>query len=150
LSPGCDAISVIDTTTGQLLREIPTGEQARERALYLTRQEMVGNSFFFRIWDDEDAQSLGVLLNAEEKSELPRGIDYLVEANGVRFGVNDAGTRLFKLDAENRISKRYRIERPDMRHEQSNDGEDGLIVYQFLASPDGKSLMVVLGFPHDC
>jgi hypothetical protein len=149
LSPGCDAISVIDTSTGQLLREIPTGEEARERALYLTRQEMVGNSFFFRVWDDEDAQSLGVLVNAEERSELPRGIDYLVEAGGVRFGVNDAGTRLLKLDAENRISKKYRIERPDMRHDR-NDEEDGLIVYQFLASPDGKSLMVVLGFPHGC
>ncbi len=149
LSPGCEVISVIDTSTGHLLREIPTGEEARERALYLRRQEMVGNSFFFRIWDDEDAQSRGVLLDAGKRSELPRGIDYLVAAGGVRFGVNDAGTRLFKLDAENRISQKYRIERPDVRQGQ-NDEEDGLIVYQFLASPDGKSLMVVLGFPHGC
>lgn len=148
LGPNCEAISVIDTRTGQRLREIPN-DGVKERSLYLSRQELVGNSFFFRVWDEEAAESRGVLLDdGGTTSETPRGIDYMVEANGVRMGVNDTGTHLFTLDAENRISEKRRIERPDVRPDQQDEG--GLIVHRLVASPDGKRLIVVLGFEHGC
>jgi hypothetical protein len=148
LGPNCEAITVIDTRTGQKLREIPN-DGVKERSLYLSRQELVGSSFFFSIWDDEAKESRGVLLDGKGKTrETPRGIDFIVEANGVRMGVNEAGTHLFKLDAENRISEKYRIERSDKQHEQ--DDTIGLIVHQLAASPDGKRLILVLGFEPGC
>lgn len=149
LFPSREVISVIDTSTGQLLREIPVGP-LKERAQYLSQHDLVGNSLFFRVWEGEGEEEVShsVWLDAGKTSKAQRGIDYAVEADGVRLAVNDSGTRLFKLDSDNRIREKYWIDRPDVRLGQGN--AQSLGVHKFIASPDGKRIILILGTIHGC
>lgn len=148
LFPSLEALSVIETRTGNLLRQIPLAA-LKDRAQPLTRQELIGDSMLFHTWEEDAAESRHMWLDGAGKtSKAEQGIDYAVEADGVRLAVNDSGTRLFKLDADNRISASYRIERPDA---QFNEGtSDAFSVFNLYASPDGKRLIVVLGVESGC
>ncbi|HEY0385518.1 MAG TPA: hypothetical protein VGC64_05880 [Pyrinomonadaceae bacterium] len=149
LFPSRNVISVIDTHTGRQLREIPFASSLKEQAQYLTQDDLVVNSLFlFHFWDEEGGKSQHLWLDAGKTSSAERGIVYAVEAGGERFSVNGSGTRLFKLDANNHISRRYWIDRPDLRFDP-NDAEM-FTVFNLLASPDGKYLIVVLGMPSGC
>lgn len=147
LFPSREVISVIDTSTGQVLREIPTGT-LKEHAQSLSQQELVGGSLLLRIWGDETNAPYSVWLNAGKTSKAQPGIDYAVEAGGVRLAVNESGTRLFKLDADNRIREKLKIDRPDVRFDQGNAVALG--VYKLFASPDGKHIIMIIGTIHGC
>jgi hypothetical protein len=149
LIPSREVINVIDTSTGQLLREISTGA-LKERAQYLSQQELVGDSLLFRVWegDGDEEVSHSVWLDGGKANKAQSGIDYAVEADGVRLAVNDSGTRLFKLDSDNRIREKYWIDRPDVRLDQGN--AEALGVYKFIASPDGKRIILIVGTIHSC
>jgi hypothetical protein len=147
LFPSRSVISVIETHTGHLLREIPTGT-LKDSAQYLSRRELVGTSLLFRRWGEDETKLQSVWLDGGKTSKAQAGIDNAVEANGVRLAVNDSATRLFKLDAEHRIREKYRIDRPDVRFDQSNAESFG--VYNLFASPDGKRLIVIIGMMDGC
>jgi hypothetical protein len=72
----------------------------------------------------------------------------VVEAAGKRFAVNQDGTRLYKLDTNNRIQKRFVIERPERLKDADNG--NGLSVFGLSASPDGKHLILFVGMEHGC
>jgi hypothetical protein len=147
LFPSREVISVIETNTGRLLGEIPTGALKGE-AQYPTQDELVGDSWLFRIWADDAHESYSVWLDGGKTSRAARGIDYAVEAVGARWAVNHSGTRLFKLDEHNRISEKHWIDRPDVRLQPGN--AEGLGVYNLFASPDGKRLILILGTIDAC
>ena len=77
-----------------------------------------------------------------------RGVDYAVEADGARYALNDDATLLFKLDADNRVRERIRIERPEAKYNETITKE--LTVIRFVASPDGKYLIIFLGVVDGC
>jgi hypothetical protein len=147
LFPSREVISVIETNTGRPLREIPTGT-VKEQAMYPTQEQLVGDSWLFRVWGNEGSESHSVWLDGGKTNRAQRGIDYAVEANGVRWAINDSGTRLFKLDADKRIGEKHWIDRPDVRLDPGNAASIG--VYNFFASPDGKHLILILGTIHMC
>lgn len=147
LCPGREVISVIDTSTGELLREIPTSA-FKHYAPALSQQELVGDSLLFRVWEENTDVSHSIWLDEGKASKAQTGIDYAVEANGVRLAVNDSGTRLFKLDSDNLVREKYWIDRPDVRLDQGNAQSFG--VNKFFASPDGKRIILILGTIHSC
>lgn len=147
LFPNREVISVIETSTGGLLREIPIGT-LKDYAQSLSQEDVVGNSLLFHVWGEETEAPHSVWLDGGKASKAQPGIDYAVEADGVRLAVNFSGTRLFKLDADNHIREKYWIDRPDARLDPSN--AESLGVYQLFASPDGKRIILIIGTIHTC
>lgn len=143
-------ISVIDTRTGQLLREIP--ESATQSWSYFWRDSIVGDSLLLRVWDEGEEESheapTRYWLSNGRRTLAEKGVDYAVEAGGKRYAVNDEGTLLFRLNDKNRIQKSFRISRP----ERGEDAEMGnsLNVFGLSASPDGKYLIMFVGMSHGC
>lgn len=142
LFPSKEVISVIETNTGRVLREFPAGTM-KEQAQSLKQHDLVGDSLLFRIWGDDSHETHSVWLDGGKTSKAQRGIDYAVEANGVRWAVNNSGTRLFKLGEANRIGEKLWIDRPDVRLNPGN--AESLGVYHLFASPDGKHLILIIG-----
>lgn len=147
LFPSREVISVIETSTGQLLREIPTGA-LKEQSQYLSQQQLVGDSLLFRVWGGDEDVSHSVWLDKGKVNKAQSGIDYAVEADGVRMAVNDSGTLLFKLDSDNSILEKFRIDRPEVRLDESNAAALG--VYRLISSPDGKRIILIVGTVHGC
>ena len=77
-----------------------------------------------------------------------RGVDYVTEAEGKRYAVNEDGTRLFKLDSKNHIEERITIARPELY--KGATSIDGLSVFGFHASRDGKRLIMLVGIHSGC
>jgi DNA-binding beta-propeller fold protein YncE len=148
LSLDSDTIKVIDTRTGQRLREFPTISGA---TTYFEQQNVVGDSLLMHTWNATDAHApppvlwLGLDAMVAAQGE----ITYAVEAGYSRFAVNNDGTRLFKLDADNRIIERLPIERPDIRRSKSSQWPF-IIMRGLTASPDGKRLVMFVGKEHGC
>jgi hypothetical protein len=141
LFPSRDVISVIDTRTNRLLRELPTGS-LHEQARYLTQSELVGDALLLRVWDATGDNSQNYWLTHGKTIKAQRGIDLALEAGGVRLAVNDSGTQLYHLDSDHRIHQKYAIDRPDVRLDPGNAEAFG--VSQLFASPDGKHLILII------
>jgi hypothetical protein len=150
LSEKSDSVSVIDTRTGQRVRELPTPGGGW---FHLFRQNLVGESLLLTTWDYESAGApapRSFWADGREVIEAGRGILFAVEAAGRRYAVNAEGTRFFQLGAEdNGIAASFRIPRPELLRGGKTDAED-LEVYGLSASPDGKRLIVFVGFVHGC
>lgn len=150
LTRDASAISVIDTRNGQFLREIqasPLLEQA-----YFGPQSLLGDSLLLRVWNEEGdgiySTSHMYWAGANGIVAAERGVDYVAEAEGKRYAVNNDGTRLFKLDSKNHIEERIRIARPELH--KGATSTDGLGVFGFHASRDGKRLIMFIGIHSGC
>lgn len=147
LSDISGAISVIDTRTGQFIRQLPdsaTGEWS-----YFGRDSLVGDSLLLRVWEggEDDSRSQLYWVGASGRVAAESGIDFAVEAGGKRYAINENGTLLFKLDAYNRIQQRIKIARPEL---QKGMPDNGLSVFGVSASPDGKRIIIIIGMEHGC
>ena len=144
------AILVFDTRTGQLLQEF-TGSNT-QGWFYFSQGSVVGDSLLLRVWDESEDEMeeapKKIWLSSGKRTPAEAGVDYAVEANGKRYAINEEGTLLFRLNDNNRIQKRFRINRPEQR-EDALVGND-LTVFNFTASPDGKHLILFVGIAHGC
>ena len=145
-----DPIKVIDTRTGQTRRELPASSSVYTD---LDQQSVVGDSLLLHTLNERHSstqQPALVWLNDAGAVPAQRGISYAVEAVDSRFAINDEGTRMFKLDADNRILERLPIERPDIRHPQNKSHWPQIITRGLTASPDGKHLIVLVEMELGC
>ena len=146
-----DPITIIDTRTGQTLRDLPASSSGYSVP---DQQSVVGDSLLLQTWDKAHSHThRPALVWLSEAGAVPaqRGISYAAEAVDSRFAINDEGTRLFKLDADNRILERLPIERPDIRHSQKKSSHGPQIMTLGLtASPDGKHLIVLVEMELGC
>ena len=149
LTLDADPIKVIDTRTGQTLRELPASSSAYTG---LDQQSIVGDSLLLHKLNETPSPTSQPLvwLNDAGAISAQRGIYYAVEAGDSRFAINDEGTRLFKLDPENRILDRLPIERPDRRHPQNKSHWPQIITRGLAASPDGKRLIMFVEIELGC
>jgi hypothetical protein len=146
-NPG--VISVIDTRSGQFLRAL---HAAAALDSYFGPENLLGDSLLLSVWrENEDEMhytphmfwaGTGGLIAAAS------GINYVAEGGGKRYAVNDAGTRLLRLDSENHVRERMTIARPEL-HKGATAGYD-LSVFSLRASPDGKRLIMFLGIRSGC
>ena len=149
---GAEGVRVVDTRTGLRVRDIKPREEENFRG-YLSQDSVVGDSLLIRYWEEtegeEGGESRALWLRADgETAPAEKGIDNVVEAAGTRYAVNNAGTRLFKLDDEGRITERHRIARPESKH-AAKAGEE-FTVMGLYASPDGKHVVIFFGIPDGC
>jgi hypothetical protein len=70
------------------------------------------------------------------------------EAAGARYALNDAGTRLFKLDGDGRIAERIKLARPESKHRPK--ATEDFTVMGLHTSPDGKHIVIFFGIPDGC
>jgi DNA-binding beta-propeller fold protein YncE len=147
LSENTGTISVINTRTGQLVREIPDSATGS-----WSHFSLVGDSLLLRVWEgNEDEMHSGphlYWLGKSKRVAAEGGITDAVEAGGKRYAVNANGTLLFKLDASNHIQERLMITRPDLP-KGATEGND-LSVFGLSASPDGKRIIMFIGMEHGC
>jgi WD40 repeat protein len=148
LSETTGAISVIDTRTGQIVRELQ-GSSTQGWSPF-SQNDLVGDSLLLRVWEGEEehARQRTFWVSNSGSVEAAAEIAYAVEAGGRRYAVNEKGTRLFKLDDDNSIRQKLTIARPERRKEATMG--NGLVVFSLSASPDGKHLIMILGFEHGC
>jgi hypothetical protein len=149
--PESDSVSVIDTWTGETLREFST-KIARKNPIYFNQGDLVGDTLFVKYWveTDDDMQSRGhaAWLGTNGNVAADPEIDRVVEAGGAVFAVNANGTRLFRLDEKHHIQDRLPIERPEMGSRK--ELQDELTTYGLAASPDGKHIIVFVGIYQGC
>jgi hypothetical protein len=149
LSENTGAISVIDTRTGQVVRVLP--DSSTQGWSYYSRGDLIGDSLLLRVYeggeDDMHASPRRFWVGNYGRVEAEGDIANVVEAGGKRYAVNENGTRLFKLDASNRIRQKFTIARPEL-----HTGGDGssLTVFGLSASPDGKRIIMLLGMESGC
>lgn len=144
-----DTIKVIDTRTGQSTGEFPAIPTTHRDS---DQQSVVGDSLLVHTWDASHSptSSPAMWLSHAGAVSAQRGISYAVEAGDSRFAINEEGTRLFRLDPDNRILDTFPIERPDRRHQQKNSHWPSIITRGLTASPDGKRLIVFVEIEHGC
>lgn len=143
-------ISVLDTRNGQLLSLLPGSATAGWS--YFGRDSILGDSVLLKVWNENgdemhDAPTRYWISNGK-RMLAQSGIDYVVEAGGNRYAVNEEGTQLLKLNDNNRIQQRFIISRPDRRADATMGNE--LTVFGISASPDGKRLIVFMGMASGC
>jgi hypothetical protein len=144
-------LSLIDTRSGQSVGEVKIG--TTDAGWYPDQNMVVGDALFFRVWDAQEAQehsvAKGIWVNEKGvRTPAEEGIAYAVEAGGARFGLDENGTQLFKLDEKNGIRERHQIPRPEL--DGQPEGIDSLGIYNILSSPDGKRLIIVMGQMDGC
>jgi hypothetical protein len=144
-------IPVIDTRTGHMVRELQS-RSTRGDSTHFSQGDLIGDSVLLRVWpaETDEMHERGQRFWVSEGRRLlaQPGIDYAVEAGGKRYAVNEDGTLLFKLDGNNRVQKRFIINRPERRN--GADNGNGLSVFGLSASPDGKHLILFVGMEHGC
>ena len=149
--PDSDSVAVLDTLTGQQLREY-SKKFASGGWLYYTQGSVVGDSLFVKYSNEGDDEihdrPHAAWLSATGHVAADPEIESVIEAGGSGFAVNAEGTSLFRLDQEHHISERLPIERPDLW--QNQDAMYGLIVHGLSASPDGKHIVVFIGVYDGC
>ena len=149
-SDSTGAISVIETRTGQFLRELP--DSATQSWSYFWQDSIVGDSVLLRAWDedgDEMHQSPARYWVSNGKRTLAEpGVDHAIEAGGKRFAVNEEGTVFLRLNDNNRIQQRFKINRPERR--EGAEMGNSLTVFGLRASPDGKHIIMFVGMEHGC
>jgi DNA-binding beta-propeller fold protein YncE len=149
--PETDSVAVLDTLTGQQLREF-SKKFAHSGWLYYTQGSLVGDSLFVKYSNEGDDEMhdrpRAAWLNATGHVAADPEIESVIEAGGSGFAVNAEGTFLFRLDKEHHISERLPIEHPDLR--QNQDAAYGLTVQGLSASPDGKHIIVFVGVYEGC
>ncbi|MDT4898482.1 MAG: hypothetical protein QOH25_3559 [Acidobacteriota bacterium] len=147
LSESTGTISVINTRTGQHVRELL--DSATGGWSYFS---LAGDPLLLRVWEgnEDEMHSSPHLywLGKSGRVAVEGGITAAVEAGGKRYAVNANGTRLFKLDANNHIQERLMIMRPELR-KGATVGTD-LSVFGLSASPDGKRIIMFVGIEHGC
>ena len=146
------SIRVVDARTGLRVRETRP-RAAEDFRGYLAQDSVVGDSLLIRYWQETEGEEGGELravwLKADgETAPAERGINNVVEAGGTLYAVNDAGTRLFRLDADGRIAERIRIDRPESK--RRTEGAEDHTVMGLYASPDGKHIVIFFGIPDGC
>lgn len=149
LSEKSDTISVIDTRTGQRVRELPT--PVAGRWFYIFRWSLVGDSLLLPTWDhesDEDTTARTFWVDERGAVQAPRGVFYAAQAAGGRYAVNEDGTRFFQLNEDGSIKASFPVPSPKLRG--GNEKSEGLTAYGLTASPDGKRLILFVGFVHGC
>lgn len=151
LSENADTISVIDTRTGRHVRELQV--PAMTGWSYFSQGDLVGDSLLLSVWkrsEDEMHSSPNLYwIGNSGRVKAESGIASVVEAaGGKRYAVNANGTRLFKLDASNRIRERITIARPELQ--KGATASRGLSVFRISASPDGKRLVMFVGIEQGC
>jgi hypothetical protein len=150
LSENTGAISVVDTRTGQVVRELPAS--STQSWSYFTQGDVVGDSLLLRVYEGGEeemhASPRRYWVGNYGRVEAEGDIASAIEAGGKRYAVNENGTRLFRLDDKNRIREKFTITRPDLR----TGGEMGssLTVFGLSASPDGKRIIMLIGMEHGC
>lgn len=151
--PESDSVSVIDTWTGQTVREFPK-KFTKNDGLYFNQSDLVGDSLFVKYWtqtgDDGDMHSRPhtAWLSATRPLTADREIESVIEAGGSVFAINAEATRLFRLDKKHHIQNRLPIERPELQ--QRKEARDDLTTYGLAASPDGKHIIVFVGIYQGC
>lgn len=149
LSEKADAISVIDTRTGQRVRELPSPSPGNY--FHLVQSNVVGDSLLLPTWEhesDEDTAARTFWVDRRGVVKAPRGIFYAVQADGRRYAANDDGTRFFQLDESGALTASFPIPRPELRGGKVGAGE--LTAYGLSVSPDGKRVILFVGFVHSC
>lgn len=146
---GRQKIALIDTRTGQRLRDFIVPLKAGNWE-GLTPNSVVGDALFSRTSTEkgEAVFEQGMWIDVKGTSAAAPGMTRAVEAAGSRFGTDENGTRLFKLDQKNRVLKRFNISRPELRLAPGMIGEMG--VYNLAASPDGKRVIIFFGPVDNC
>ncbi|HEX8652114.1 MAG TPA: hypothetical protein VF708_14835 [Pyrinomonadaceae bacterium] len=149
--PESDSVAVIDSWTGQTLREIPK-KIVNKDALYFTQSDLVGDSLFARYWtatdDDMHARPRTAWLSATGAFAADREIESVIEAGDTGFAINEEGTLLFRLDKKHHIRDRLLIERPELGRRKETQHE--LTMQGLSASPDGKRIIVFIGIYEGC
>lgn len=145
-----NSVSVVDTRTGQVQRVLSFDSRAKDY-WYFDRGDLVGDSLLLRVWnqgeDEMHTPPHAFWLGSNGRLEAEPGISCAVQATGARYAVNEKGTVLLKLDSNNHVRSRFKIERPDL---EGSDGEDGLSVFGLSASPDGRRIILVVGIEDGC
>ncbi|HEV7857955.1 MAG TPA: hypothetical protein VGO91_04935 [Pyrinomonadaceae bacterium] len=146
---GQQVISVIETRTGKHVRDLKISD-AETGWEGLTPDSIVGDSIFTRVWNQEAENSppRGMWLDVNGRVNAEHGIAYAIEAGDTRFGIDQDGTQLFRLDEKNRIHERFKIERPELK--QQPGMMHSLGIYGMTASPDGKRLIIFIGQIDGC
>lgn len=149
LSEKADAVSVIDTRTGQRVRQLPSPVPGRW--FHISQSNLVGDSLLLPTWDhesDEDTTASAYWIDGRGAVKAPRGIFYAVEAEGRRYAANEDGTRFFRLDDGGGIEASFPVPRPELRGGKLNTEE--LTAYGLRISPDGKRVILFVGFVQGC
>ncbi len=149
LSEKADTISVIDTRTGQRVRELPSPVPGNW--FHILQSNLVGDSLLLPTWEyesDEDTTPRTFWVDGGGVVKAPRGIFYAVQADGRRYAVNADGTRFFHLDDSGGLTASFPIPRPELRG--GKVGADELTGYGLSVSPDGKRVILFVGFVHGC
>lgn len=144
-------IVVVNTHTGERVRESPL-QTNEDDWMGFWRNSLVGDSLLLRRWrmteESEPVSESFWLKPNGESVPAESGVDFAIETKEALYAVNDTGTRLFKLDSDGGVRKRFEIARPETKFNESAPGEQH--VMNFSASPDGKYLMLVFGLMNGC
>lgn len=138
-------VRVFDTRSGGRVREIRLN-QLETQWVSLSSANLVGDSLLLNAWQTDEEQGSvqrGLWLSGEKTQAAEKGIDFVTEAGDTRFAVNAAGTELLQLDESNKVTRRLRVARPDIKNKPETD--DRVTVHGFTATPDGKHLILFVG-----
>jgi len=150
LANGPYEVLAVDTRTGAQSRELSMtrNPDANEWSVMTS---VAGDSLLISVWtaDGEDHATVRrVWLNNDGQVAADRRIAHAIEAGGARYAVNEAGTRLFRLDENNRIRSESSIDRPELRARRMF--LDELVIYRLTASPDGRHIIMFVGMDNGC
>jgi hypothetical protein len=143
-------IAVIETITGSRVRGHHFQLSGAE-FLHFSQNHLVGERLLVRVWkemDHDSELSKAFWIEGSDTFAASRQLNYAVEAQGTGYAVNEAGTLLYRLDAEGRVRDKMTIDRPDLR--QKKGEADELSTFGLSASPDGRHLIVLIGMEHGC
>ncbi|HEX8891129.1 MAG TPA: hypothetical protein VF779_18420 [Pyrinomonadaceae bacterium] len=145
------AVSVIDTETGNIKRVLSFNALPRDY-WYFDGSDLIGDSLLLRVWnqDHDEMHSLPhtFWLGSNGRVAAQKGIYWVAQGGDTRYAVNAQGTKLFKLDVNNRIRESLNIDRPEFR--QGLTSEKDLGTFGLSASPDGKRLILFVGVEDGC
>ena len=133
----------VETQTGGLLYEVSLAGETT-RLLSFAPGTTSGAGPLVRFWEaSEEHHGTPLTLRLEGgRAVTEEGFAFTAEAGGTRYAVDDSGTRLFTLGADDGPRAKRETKLPDT---------GGHTPVGLFATPDGSRLILILSFPeHGC
>jgi hypothetical protein len=139
-----ERLVTISTRTGTVVRSTPVGARDRE-FVSLDTVNVLGDSVLLNVVreGDEVVYGPGIWVRGRATWRAARRFDYVCEAAGARFAVDEAGNRLFRLAPGGAVAASVPIARTDTPRAGDAPWTFGLAAY-----PDASRVVMIVGFEY--
>jgi hypothetical protein len=137
-------VVVLETATGKVVREIPTGFARVEDAVLMNVCTGGGSLLVWAEGCVEDVPEGALWIDGSKKFAAPATITCAADAGATRYGVDAEGARLLTFGAGAKAVRTTKIARPEMRR-----GNTMLFPEMLTASPDRSRLILTVSVPNE-